>query len=140
MIKIPREISRKISYHGEKTYPEECCGVMFGTERDGVRKVIEIVELHNRQDDHRDTRFLITPDQYREVEKLAREKHLLLLGIYHSHPDHPAEPSQYDLEHAFPWFSYVIQTIEGKHAGVLTTWVLSDDRSRFSQQPVSLEE
>jgi proteasome lid subunit RPN8/RPN11 len=140
MIKISRQLAKEISFHGEKIYPEECCGLMLGTEMEGVRKVIKVVGLKNNQENNREVRYLITSDQFHDAEKTAREENLLLLGFYHSHPDHPAEPSQYDLEHALPWFSYIIQKVAGGHAESMTSWVLSDTRLRFNQQTLSFEE
>lgn len=138
-IRFSRDIATRISYHGEKTYPEECCGVIFGLESDGVRTVTEVEELPNTHCLNRETRYLVTPAEYLRMERHAFEKNNLILGFYHSHPDHPAEPSQFDLENALPWFSYVIQAIEGRHAGRMAAWALSEDRVRFNQQPLSLE-
>jgi len=139
MLRISRELIRRISLHGERTYPEECCGALFGTEGEGIRTVLQIEEISNTQDVNRDRRFSLTPLQYRAAERKALELHLTLLGFYHSHPDHPAEPSQFDLEHAFPWFSYVIQTISGGKSGIVTSWILDESRTRFNEQTISEE-
>ncbi|HUL43052.1 MAG TPA: M67 family metallopeptidase [Bacteroidota bacterium] len=139
MLRISHELVRRISLHGEQTYPEECCGALYGTEAEGVRTVLYVQEISNTQDVNRERRFSLTADQYRSAERKAKELHLTLLGFYHSHPDHPAEPSQFDLEHAFPWFSYIIQNISGGNAGLLTSWILDETRMRFNEQTVSEE-
>ena len=139
VIRISSDMATRIAYHGEKVYPEECCGAIIGTEQDDIRRILVVEELHNNQEANREMRFLITDDQYREVEKLAARNHLQVLGFYHSHPDHPAEPSRFDLGQALPWFTYMIQSVLGRRAGILTAWRLSEDRARFDQQTLIIE-
>ncbi|MBI1807186.1 MAG: M67 family metallopeptidase [Ignavibacteria bacterium] len=138
MIRIPKHIEHEIRYHGEKSYPEEGCGLLLGTSRDGIFHVHEVIQVPNAQDVDRDRRFLITSDQYREAESIAREKNLELLGVYHSHPDHQAQPSQYDLERALPSFIYVIISVIGKRADNVTGWVLSESGRRFDEQTIHI--
>ncbi len=137
MIIIPEKIARQISSHGERTYPEECCGALIGTESDGVREVTVIGELPNSGTSDRKRRFLVSSDDYRNAENLAQKNGLLLLGFYHSHPDRTPAPSQYDLEHAFPWFSYVIQSVTSGRRGMMTAWVLDESRLRFDRQIIA---
>ncbi len=136
MIQLSEEIQRRIELHGEQAYPEECCGILLGFEIDGTRRVEEIAGIDNRQDENRRRRFLITPDQYRQAEQAAMEKNMLLLGFYHSHPDHPAIPSTFDREHALPWFDYVIVSIQNGKATGMASWLLNEDRSRFLQNEI----
>ena len=145
-----------IRQHGAKDYPSECCGILLG-HADGDRKeVTEVVPLENlRRDPERAqallpleaprseserNRFLIDPRDQIRVEKDARARGLEVLGYYHSHPDHPARPSNYDRDHAWPWYSYVIIGVERGEPKELNSWVLSDDRSTFDQEPVQLRE
>ena len=121
--------------HGRGTYPHECCGAMLG--RDGV--VLEACPLPNTTEEGPRRRFLVRPQDYRSAERLATERGLELLGFYHSHPDHPARPSQYDLDHAWPVFSYVIVSVREGDACELTSWRLREDRSVFDEEPVALE-
>ncbi|MCA9300791.1 MAG: Mov34/MPN/PAD-1 family protein, partial [Phycisphaerales bacterium] len=79
---------------------------------------------------------LVTDRDYVRLERLAAELGLDLLGFYHSHPDHPSRPSRTDLEHAFPWFSYVIVAIERGVPSALTSWVLEEDRSAFRVEAI----
>jgi len=118
-----------IRRHGEETYPHECCGAIVGANGD----VTAIVPLPNTTEEGPRRRFLVRPSDYRTAERRASEVGGELLGFYHSHPDHPARPSQYDLDHAWPNFAYVIVAVASGAAGDLTVWFLKDDRSRFEE-------
>ncbi len=124
---LPPQIARAIGAHGEDAYPHECCGALIGTEG----RVTEILPLPNTTEEGPRRRFLVRPSDYRAAERRASEVGAGLLGFYHSHPDHPARPSQYDLDHAWPTFAYVIVTVKAGSAGDMTVWYLSDDRSSF---------
>jgi proteasome lid subunit RPN8/RPN11 len=95
--------------------------------------------LINRRDDSPRNRFSITPEDFRAAERAAAERGLDLLGWYHSHPDHPARPSEFDREHAWPWYSYVIVSVDGGVPKDLTSWQLEDDRSKFQPEVVEAE-
>jgi proteasome lid subunit RPN8/RPN11 len=119
----------------EQSYPDECCGFLLGKAGAADKTVRSAHHVDNeREAEERYHRFLITPDVYKEVDQMAREKKLDIIGFFHSHPDAPARPSQYDLEHAWPWLSYVIISVDNGEAGELTSWVLTDDRSEFSRE------
>ena len=122
-----------IRRHGEATYPDECCGALIGT-ADGV--VSEAFALDNETDLERRRRFLIAPSDYRRAEARADAAGLTLLGFYHSHPDHPAEPSPFDLDHAWPNMSYAIVSVRGGRAAHLRSWRLRLDRACFIEEPV----
>jgi proteasome lid subunit RPN8/RPN11 len=124
---ITAEVDQAIRRHGQETYPHECCGAMVG--RDG--HVTGVVALPNTTEEGPRRRFLVRPSDYRLAEGRASELGVELLGFYHSHPDHPARPSQYDLDHAWPTFAYVIVAVAAGAAGDMTVWYLQDDRSRF---------
>lgn len=136
-VQLSRELIAGIRDHGTHQYPHECCGFLLGTadrERKSVRRLLAAENA--RQDAARRNRFLITPDDYQAAERLAREAGLEVLGFYHSHPDAPARPSQYDLDHAWPWYSYVIVAMTRSGAAEMTSWVLEDDRSCFTPEPI----
>ena len=126
---ITAGVNQAIRRHGQETYPHECCGALVG--RDG--HVTEIVALPNTTEEGPRRRFLVRPSDYREAERRAGEIGGVLLGFYHSHPDHPARPSQYDLDHAWPTFAYVIVAVAAGTAGDMTVWYLKDDRSNFQE-------
>lgn len=126
-------VAELIRAHGADTYPHECCGALIGA--DGV--VSEAFALPNTTEEGPRRRFLVRPADYRAAEAHAAASGLELLGFYHSHPDHPARPSQFDLDHAWPVFSYVILSVQAGTPAALTSWRLSDDRARFDEEPLS---
>jgi len=141
---ITTAVDEAIRAHGQETYPHECCGALVG--RDD--RVDAIVALPNTTEEGPRRRFLVRPSDYREAERRASELGGELLGFYHSHPDHPARPSQYDLDHAWPTFAYIIVAVSGNGlprqsgeaasaeaatAGAMTVWYLKDDRSSFEE-------
>jgi len=126
---IATSVEQAIRRHGEETYPHECCGALVG----GGGHVRTAVSLPNTTEEGPRRRFLVRPSDYRLAEQRATELGDELLGFYHSHPDHPARPSQYDLDHAWPTFAYVIVAVAGGRAGDMTVWFLKDDRSSFEE-------
>jgi proteasome lid subunit RPN8/RPN11 len=122
-------VDAAIRRHGQETYPHECCGALVG--RDG--RVVDVVPLPNTTEEGPRRRFLVRPADYRQAERRAVELGGELLGFYHSHPDHPARPSQYDLDHAWPTFAYVIVAVANGAAADMTVWYLKDDRSSFEE-------
>ncbi len=126
---ITAGVDAGIRRHGEETYPHECCGALVG--RDG--HVTAIVALPNTTDEGPRRRFMVRPSDYQLAERRATERGGDLLGFYHSHPDHPARPSQYDLDHAWPTFAYIIVAVAAAKAAAMTVWFLKDDRSRFEK-------
>jgi proteasome lid subunit RPN8/RPN11 len=140
MLLLAKKFDLEIREHGAKDYPNECCGAMLGTDNDAAgREVRSLFPLINRRDDSPRNRFSITPEDFRAAERAASERGLDLLGWYHSHPDHPARPSEFDREHAWPWYSYVIVSVDGGAPKDLTCWQLEDDRSKFQPEVVALE-
>ena len=134
MIQVPRYLLEDIRAQGMEAYPEECCGALVGV-ADGGRKVVRMTRRFvNRSAASRDRRYYVGPEAYREAEAWARTHGLDVVGIYHSHPDHPARPSEYDREHAWPWYSYVILSVERGQPVDLTSWVLKDKRDRFDPE------
>ena len=123
-----------IRAHGREAFPHECCGALLG--RDGA--VHEAFALPNTTEEGPRRRFLVRPSDYRGAEQRARETGLELLGFYHSHPDHPARPSQFDLDHAWPSFSYVIVSVMAGTDQQLTSWRLKDDRSAIDEETVAV--
>ena len=126
---ITSGVDAAIRIHGQQTYPHECCGAIIG--RDGF--VTAIVALPNTTDEGPRRRFMVRPSDYQLAEKRATGLGGELLGFYHSHPDHPARPSQYDLDHAWPTFAYIIVAVADGAAGDMTVWYLKDDRSAFEE-------
>jgi proteasome lid subunit RPN8/RPN11 len=125
--------------HGEATYPEECCGFLLGRE-DGPerRRLVRLVRLANERVDSRNRRYVISPETYLEVERDAEREGLDLVGIYHSHPDAAARPSEFDRAHALPGLSYVIVAVGQGAAAEVASWRLREDRTRFDEEPIEI--
>ena len=151
-LKMSADIAQRIREHGAETYPHECCGALLGRDDvDGevttavgvrlqLREVVALFPLINRREDSPHNRFSLTAEDVRDAENAAREKNLDVVGWYHSHPDHPAQPSQYDREHAWPWYSYVIVSVANRKAQDMTSWRLSDDRSAYACKEIAIRD
>lgn len=126
----------EIESHGREAYPEECCGFLFGSEIGQERVVHEIYRISNSREDNRERRFLISPEEFQNAERRAETLNLRLIGIYHSHPDHPAFPSEFDREHALPYYSYVILSVRGRQPAELRSFQLADDRESYHEEKV----
>jgi proteasome lid subunit RPN8/RPN11 len=131
---VPRDLLHMMLEQCRRGYPEERCGALlgYGAEAD-VRVIVRVLPLANQHDSERRTRYLIGPDEFRAAEAGARADGLDIIGFYHSHPDHPAIPSAFDREHAWPWYSYVIVPVHDRRPGVPRAWRLAEDRSRFQE-------
>jgi proteasome lid subunit RPN8/RPN11 len=136
LLKISEELARKIRAHGVETYPHECCGAILGRESEDAREVLRLMPLANRRDDSPRNRFEVTPDDVRLAEKTARDQKLELIGWYHSHPDAPARPSEFDREHAWPWYSYIIVSVQSGQPRDMNSWRLRDDRSAYDSEAI----
>jgi proteasome lid subunit RPN8/RPN11 len=126
---ITSEAIAAIRAHGASTFPYECCGALI--EADG--RIVEAFALPNTTSGGAARRFRIGPDGYREAEARARASGGTLVGFYHSHPNEPARPSAYDLEHAWPNLIYVIVSVNAGTPGDVRVWHLRDDRSGFDE-------
>ncbi len=139
MIELKQNQEEEIRQHGERDYPYECCGLLIGRFSDGGSKIVaETYPISNaREEEAKRNRFLIRPEELMRGERHARERKLDVVGFYHSHPDHPAVPSQYDLDHAWPTYSYIIVSVREGQATDLFSWEMEADRSRFNEEGIS---
>ena len=135
-IKIGAGDVGNIHDHAKETYPEECSGVIVGMDTGEMKVVVGVWRAENTHEDERSRRFLIDPLIYMKLEQQANERDMDVLGIYHSHPDHPAEPSEYDREHAWPNFSYIIASVNSEQVEDMRSWVLKEDRSGYDEEPI----
>jgi proteasome lid subunit RPN8/RPN11 len=135
---LDAECAEKIRAHGVETYAHECCGALFG--RDGAkgkpREILEVFPLVNRRDDSPQNRFSVSTRDVIAAEREADARGLSVVGWYHSHPDHPARPSEFDREHAWPWYSYVIVSVEKGVAREMRSWQLREDRAEYLEEEV----
>jgi proteasome lid subunit RPN8/RPN11 len=120
-------LADEIRRHGEAAYPAECCGAMVGRAEGAAKEVLRLSPVVNRRTDD-PHRYLIAPDDLRRLEREVREAGQEIVGYYHSHPDHPARPSAFDAEHAWPWYSYLIVRIDRGRGADMASWVLDDER------------
>jgi proteasome lid subunit RPN8/RPN11 len=139
MLLVAKEILDRIHSNGEQAYPEEGDGFLLG--EDGDRKqVIDIIALPNsREDAARHNRYLITPEDYLKAETTAEGLGLSLIGVFHSHPDHPNLPSDFDREWAQPFFSYIITSVQAGKAIESRSWLLREDRSQFEEEEIQIK-
>src|SRR4051794_28540156 len=137
MIRLNEKHIAEIKSHGESTYPNECGGMLIGRFEDGGAKaIVETFPLENSSEENQRNRVLLLPKDVLRAEKYARENKLDVIGYYHSHPDDRAVPSQYDLDHALPVWSYIIVSVlEGKAVDV-RSWEMENDRSKFNAEEI----
>lgn len=138
MISLNEKRLGEIREHGVRDYPYECCGLLLGRYEESGRKVVEETYpiSNSREESAKRNRFLIQPEELMRGERYAREHKLEVVGFYHSHPDSPAVPSQYDLEHAWPTYSYIIVSTRKDSATDLFSWEQRPDRSQFDQEEI----
>lgn len=148
---IGNHLAERIRAHGAETYPHECCGALLGRDSSSVvssdraedaplpgREILGLFPLINRRDDSPRNRFSVTPEDVLAAERAAHQQGLEVVGWYHSHPDHPAKPSQYDRDHAWPWYSYIIVSVQSGAPQDMTSWRLNDDRAEFSPEGIEI--
>lgn len=135
-VRLSEALAEEIRREGELAYPAECCGVLGGrvTESKEVLRIVPVV--NRRTDDPR--RYLISPDDLLRITSELSRSALDVLGYYHSHPDHPAAPSEFDSEHAWPWYSYIIVRVDRGRAVELTSWILEEDCSAMRRESLEV--
>lgn len=138
-LKIKKDHIDLIKAFGEDAFPNECCGFLLGRQNGTDKEVLSTFPAMNaREEGAKYHRFLITPEAYLQCEKYAKERDMDVIGFYHSHPNADARPSAYDLEHSWPWYSYVIVSIKDRKAEEVTSWILQDDREKLNQEKLSI--
>ncbi len=140
ILQLTEELLTQIHAHGEQAYPEEGAGFLLGAYSDnGKREITAIFPLANsREDEARHNRYLITPEDYLKAELAAEKLGLSLIGVFHSHPDHPNRPSEFDREWAQPFFSYIITSVQSGKAVESRSWRLIEDRTKFEEEEIKV--
>ena len=127
--------------HSRETYPDECCGFLIGSPEgrpeEGQRTIETLERATNEFDGERRRRFLIRPEELRDVERRVQASGRAVVGFYHSHPDHPARPSEFDREHAWPWYTYLILSVTAHDVPTIGAFELDPDSLRFREVPVA---
>lgn len=137
-LELTENVLRALEAHARADYPHECCGAIFGTDADGVRRVRECIRIENVTTEDQRRRFSISPNDYLRAELEAVELGLELLGFYHSHPDHPAVPSPTDRAHAVPGFSYPIVPVAAGTPGAVRSWRIADIDADYEEEAVTV--
>jgi proteasome lid subunit RPN8/RPN11 len=136
-VAIPGTLLGSIAAHARATYPEECCGFLIAEPDlpDGraPRRIVEALAARNEYEGERARRFLLRPEELRAVERRIEGTGRVLAGFYHSHPDHPAEPSQFDRDHAWPWYSYLVVHVNARAVGETRGFELDPETSEFRE-------
>jgi len=139
-LNLPKELLTQIYAHGEAAYPDEGAGFLLGTDNGEQRHIAQIFTTENaREDEARHNRYLVTPEDYLKAEITADRLGLSLIGVFHSHPDHPNRPSEFDREWAQPFFSYIITSINSGKAIESRSWRLVEDRSKFEEESITIK-
>ena len=138
---IPDELRVQVRQHGERSYPHEGVGLLLGNDDGRRREVVALFPLENRREgEARRRRYHLAARDLAAGEAEAERRGLQVVGLFHSHPDHPAQPSETDRTLALPWFSYMIAAVQGGHANESRSWRLLDDRSGFSEEALVANE
>ncbi len=137
---IPNELYTRITAHLQAAYPNEGAGLLLG-DANGVGKTVRAIKpfVNKFEAGEQYHRYLITAQDMLDGEMEAERLGLEVIGVFHSHPDHPSQSSEYDREHALPWYSYLIVSVQKGKAADSRSWVLADDRTQFKEETVSVE-
>ena len=134
-LNLPAPVLADIHAHGEAAYPEEGAGLLLGQTEGEQKLVSAILKLGNaRENAARHNRYLLSPQDYLKGEMEADRLGLEVVGVFHSHPDHPDRPSEFDREWAMPWFSYLITSVQAGKAVESRSWRLVEDRTQFMEE------
>jgi proteasome lid subunit RPN8/RPN11 len=138
---IAEALVEKIRRHAAEDYPHECCGALLGRDVSSSeiqREILDLFPLVNRNGESPRNRFSVSPRDVIDAERVAQERGLDIVGWYHSHPDHPARPSEFDRQHAWPWYSYIIVSVRERVPQEMTSWRLNDDRDSYSEEVIQI--
>jgi proteasome lid subunit RPN8/RPN11 len=135
MLFIEPKVRDQMIEDGLRTFPNECCGFIFGSEADEKRTITDMQVVNNAKEGDKKRRFEISAQDYFNAEQYAQDQGLLLLGVYHSHPNHPAIPSEHDRKSAQPYFSYIILSIRDGSFDHLRSWILNDSE-QFEEEKI----
>ena len=137
-INLTNDIINQFKKHGESDYPHECCGFILGNFINKESIGVEYLPAANTKEENRERRFLIDPMAYQKAEDEADDRGLSVISIVHSHPDHPDKPSEFDREHAWPGFSYIIISVQKGNAVCYRSWQLNADRKFFIEEDIKI--
>ena len=134
-IKIGKQTLEAIHAHARSTYPEECCGLLISGKD---KTVVDSVKMRNAFDGPKHDRYHIDPLELFKADREAAKKGRVITGIYHSHPDYPATLSKFDLEHSFPWYSYMVVSVAKDGPKDTRSWVPNEKRTKVKEEPIEV--
>ena len=137
MIQITEDTIRRMNVHAVKTFPNECCGFFFGSATENGKLIDHSFEVNNSKEGDQRRRFEIAPEDYMQGEAYSEQNNILFAGIYHSHPGHPAVPSEHDRKQAVPFFSYIILSVTDTEVIDITSWMLND-QGNFKEEEINI--
>lgn len=137
---MPKLLYQQMHRHAESAYPSECCGLLLGEATGQIKSVRHIMETDNDVEELKHKRYCIPPKALLAAENLVREKVWEVLGVYHSHPDHPARPSAFDRERAIPYFEYIIVGVSKGHATETSCWIIREEDSAFEREELLISD
>jgi proteasome lid subunit RPN8/RPN11 len=138
-LEVAQDVLQELRQIAEAAYPHEAVALLAGRESRGVRYLTKALKVGNASSPaERRRRYRIAPNEYAAAERLAEEARLELLGVFHSHPDHPAIPSETDRDWAWPWFTYLVMSVTGGRAAECRAWRIREDRSAFEEEPLAV--
>jgi len=143
-VRLPASLLAEMRAHARATYPEECCGFLIGLAKEakppGERTIVALERADNRFTGERVRRFLIPPDDVRSLERRLESTERAVVGFYHSHPDHPTRPSQFDQEHAWPWYTYLVLSVTESGTPAVGAFELDSDSQTFREVRLTIPE
>ena len=140
VINLTQELIDQFCIHAEKDYPYECCGFILGHFNNQISNGIKYLPAINTKETNRERRFLIDPKTYQKAEETADNNNLSVISIVHSHPDHPDQPSDFDRDHAWPGFSYIIISVKKGDVKSYRSWQLNENRDFFVEENIIIKE
>lgn len=136
-LKIHKPVWEKVLEHVRQSYPHECCGVLVGSSYDN-KEVVDYRIIPNLNKERARDRYIMDPAVWNRVDAELRKNKLEILGIYHSHPDHPSRPSEFDREHAWPVYSYVVIACEKGTKTLAQSWVINEETEHFEEEKLTI--
>ncbi|HYM51145.1 MAG TPA: M67 family metallopeptidase [Candidatus Limnocylindrales bacterium] len=139
-LSIPHPVMAAIRAHLEAGYPNEACGALVGQVRADRHLVLAFRPMRNTVVDRPHDRYALDPLEQLQVQRAADDQGLEIIGFVHSHPDHPARPSQFDTEHGWPFYSYVVAKVERGTMVEARAFRLNEAQARFDEEPLAISD
>ena len=137
MVEIKQDILQKILDHARESYPHECCGILIGLMSE-KKRIMDAVRAENTNKERASDRYEMNPDELLKIEREARGAGLEVVGVYHSHPDHPSRPSEFDRQRGWPEYSYIIVAVKGGTETEARSWTFIEEDEPFGEEELKV--